>query len=64
MDRDACRKLAVWFEERWTDHWCLDISDDLVRAIDESWAREIQIPPYQIYVKMIRRPASAGKRSG
>jgi superfamily II DNA or RNA helicase len=52
MDRDACRKLASWFEERWTDHWCLDISDDLVRVIDESWAREVQIPPYQIYVKI------------
>src|SRR6266849_991191 len=52
MDRDACRKLASWFEERWTDHWCLDISDDLVAVIDESWARETQIPPYQIYVKI------------
>lgn len=52
MDRDACRKLASWFEDRWNDLWCLDISDDLVRVIDESWARETRIPPYQIYVKI------------
>ncbi len=52
MDRDACRKLARWFEERWTDLWCLDISDELANVIDESWARESQIPPYHIYVKI------------
>jgi superfamily II DNA or RNA helicase len=52
MDHDACVKLAKWFEERWTDLWCLDISDDLVRVIDASWAREVQIRPYHIYVKI------------
>jgi hypothetical protein len=40
LDHDACDKLARWFEDRWDDPWCLDISDDLVRIIDESWARE------------------------
>jgi phosphatidylserine/phosphatidylglycerophosphate/cardiolipin synthase-like enzyme len=29
-DHDACDKLAHWFEERWKDHWCVDISKDLV----------------------------------
>ena len=52
MDEDACRKLASWFEDRWNDHWCVDISDDLARIIDESWAREQPIPPYYIYLKM------------
>lgn len=52
MDRDACRKLATWFEERWKDLWCLDISDDLVKVIDESWAREAGVPPFHIYVKI------------
>jgi superfamily II DNA or RNA helicase len=52
MDADACRKLAAWFEERWNDRWCLDISDDLVGVIGESWARETRIPPYHIYVKI------------
>jgi superfamily II DNA or RNA helicase len=52
MDHDACAKLAKWFEDRWNDRWCLDISAELVKVIEESWAREELIPPYHIYVKM------------
>jgi superfamily II DNA or RNA helicase len=52
MDQDACRKLAAWFEERWNDRWCLDISEELANVIGESWARETRIPPYHIYVKI------------
>ncbi len=52
QDHDACNKLARWFEDRWNDRWCLDISDELVQVIEESWAREELIPPYHIYVKM------------
>src|SRR3989454_8560644 len=52
MDHDACEKLAKWFEDRWNDKWCLDISDELTQIIDESWARQELIPPYHIYVKM------------
>lgn len=52
MDHDACEKLAKWFEDRWNDKWCLDISDELVQIIKESWAREELIPPYHIYIKM------------
>jgi phosphatidylserine/phosphatidylglycerophosphate/cardiolipin synthase-like enzyme len=26
LDQDAAAKLAKWFEDRWTDRWCLDIS--------------------------------------
>jgi len=63
MDHDACAKLAAWFEERWADDYCIDISDDLLRVIEESWAREMSIPPYHIYVKMayhLSREARAG----
>ena len=52
LDHDACAKLAAWFDERWEDRWCMDISDELVNIINESWAREEPIPPYQIYIKM------------
>lgn len=52
LDHDACQKLTRWFEERWNDRWCIDISDELVQIIEESWAREELIPPYHIYVKM------------
>ena len=52
LDHDACHKLANWFEERWNDRWCFDISKELAAIIDESWAREKLIDPYHIYVKI------------
>ena len=52
LDHDACKKLAGWFEQRWSDRWCIDISAELAAIIDESWAREELIPPYHIYVKI------------
>jgi superfamily II DNA or RNA helicase len=52
MDHDACTKLARWFEDRWDDRFCLDISAELAEIIGQSWAREQPIPPYHIYLKM------------
>ena len=52
VERDACTKLAKWFEARWGDRWCIDITKELAQIIEESWARESPIPPYHIYVKM------------
>ena len=63
LDRDACEKLAQWFEDRWNDRWCVDISDALAEIIDESWAREERIPPHHIYIKIayhLSREARAG----
>jgi superfamily II DNA or RNA helicase len=53
VDDDACRKLEQWFNERWEDRWCLDISQELADIIDESWAREEMLSPYHIYLKMV-----------
>jgi SNF2 family DNA or RNA helicase len=52
LDGDACQKLQKWFEDRWSDDWCIDISEELVDIIDSSWAREEPLPPYHIYLKM------------
>ncbi len=52
LDHDACNKLATWFEDRWNDKFCMDISQELVEIINSSWARPGPIPPYHIYVKM------------
>jgi len=52
VDQDACHKLARWFEDRWEDRWCVDISAELVEIIEQSWAREEPLPPYYIYLKM------------
>lgn len=52
LDHDATNKLANWFENRWEDRWCIDITADLIEVIEESWAREDLVDPYLIYVKM------------
>lgn len=52
LDHDAALKLVKWFDQCWTDRWCVDISAELVQVIDESWAREVPLPPYHIYVKI------------
>lgn len=50
-DSDQSKKLADWFCDRWDDKFCIDISKELVEAIDNSWAGETTIPPYYIYLK-------------
>ena len=52
VDSDSCDKLEDWFEDRWNDRWCMDISKELIEIIEQSWAREAPIPPYHIYIKM------------
>jgi len=52
IEGDACQKLAAWFEARWQDRWCLDISAQIIEIIEQSWARDELIPPYHIYLKM------------
>ena len=50
LDRDAAKKLADWFEARWDDKWCLNITDELADIIEHSWANG-PIAPYHIYIK-------------
>lgn len=50
-DSDSAEKLSRWFDERWEDKFCLDITKELINIIDNSWAGERDIPPYYIYLK-------------
>ena len=52
LDHDAALKLEHWFEDRWSDRFCVDITDELLQIIEESWAREALILPYHVYLKM------------
>ena len=55
--------LAEWFDDRWNDRFCIDITKELIDAIDNSWASEVVIPPYYIYLKTAYH-LSADARSG
>ena len=52
IEQDAAAKLAGWFEDRWNDAFCVDISREIAEIIEESWAGERLTPPYHIYLKM------------
>lgn len=52
MEHDACDKLAAWFEDRWNDRWCIDISEELAIIIEESWAGEKLVEPFHVYLKI------------
>jgi superfamily II DNA or RNA helicase len=52
LDKDAAKKLHRWFEDRWDDSRCLDITEELIAVIEESWAGERLLPPYHVYLKM------------
>ena len=63
LEQDAAAKLANWFEDRWNDRWCIDISKELVEIIDNSWAADRLVSPYHIYLKIayhLSREARAG----
>ena len=52
LDHDACEKLGRWFEDRWDDRLCIDISEELIEIIENSWVEQNDISPYEIYVKI------------
>lgn len=63
MDQDASAKLAKWFDDRWNDTKCIDITDELIQIIDESWAADRLVSPFHIYLKIayhLSREARAG----
>lgn len=55
--------LAQWFDERWNDRYCIDITKELIDAIDNSWAGDTVYPPYYIYLKVAYH-LSADARNG
>lgn len=63
LEQDAAQKLCKWFEDRWNDRWCIDISNELAEIVDHSWASEEPYMPYHIYLKIayhLSREARAG----
>jgi superfamily II DNA or RNA helicase len=63
LDHDATEKLAEWFQARWDDRFSLDITEELIEILDDSWAAERVIEPYLIHLKVayhLSRDARAG----
>jgi len=63
LDKDASNKLSKWFNDRWDDKFCIDISLELAEIIDTSWAADKLLEPFHIYLKMayhLSREARSG----
>ena len=43
--------LDNWFNDRWNDQFSIDITEDLIEVINNSWASTKEISPYHIYLK-------------
>jgi len=57
VDQDSTQKLLEWFEERWNDPTCVDITLDLLDLLENRcWASEkiqqIENLPYLVYLKI------------
>ncbi len=52
VEQDAAVKLSKWFQDRWNDRYCLDITEELAKIIEESWAGDKPVKPYFIYLKV------------
>jgi len=52
IEQDAATKLDKWFNDRWNDRWCIDITKELIAILEQSWVRVEKIPPYHIYLKI------------
>ncbi|MFQ3611290.1 MAG: helicase-related protein [Fimbriimonadales bacterium] len=57
VDQSAAHQLLTWFEERWNDPTCVDITKDLLKLLEERcWASEslqqIANLPYLVYLKI------------
>lgn len=50
-DFHDAKTLSEWFDDRWNDRFSIDITKELIDAIENSWAGENLIPPYYIYLK-------------
>lgn len=61
----AIEQLQRWFQERWDDEFAIDVTDDLIAILDESWVSETQPRPHLVYLKLayeLSRDAREGLR--
>ena len=52
LDQQSCEHLCQWFDEKWDDRFCIDISQEIINIIEKSWAGDSPYLPYHIYIKM------------
>ena len=46
IPNDRVRKYEKWFEDKWNNPYCDNITEELVRVIKNRWASKAPTPPY------------------
>lgn len=52
LEQDAAQKLADWFTTHWDDPYTLDVTEEIIELIEESWAAEVQPTPFEVFLKV------------
>ncbi|WP_372698720.1 helicase-related protein [Arthrobacter sp. JSM 101049] len=52
LEQDAARKLADWFTTHWDDDFTVDVTEQIIQLIEESWANEKQPTPFEVFLKV------------
>lgn len=52
LEHDAAVKLSSWFNTHWEDPLSLEITEDIIKLIEESWADENQPTPFEVFLKV------------
>lgn len=61
-DNDQNNGLCDWFTDLWEDRVCIDITQELIKVLEDSWANQ-EVTPYDIYLKTVYH-LSEDARSG
>lgn len=61
-DNDQNKQLTGWFDDLWNDRVCIDITQELIKVLEDSWANQ-EVSPYDIYLKTVYH-LSEDARSG
>lgn len=51
-DQQLAGELHDWFQARWNDQYSIDITDDLIAVLNQSWVRDEQPDPYHVYLRL------------
>ena len=63
-DREQAQELAKWFKTKWEDPYSVDLTDDLIQILENSWVNNEQPKPRSIHLRLayeLSREARSGK---
>jgi superfamily II DNA or RNA helicase len=63
-DREQAEELAKWFKEKWEDVYSVDLTDDLINILENSWVNNEQPRPRSVHLRLayeLSREARSGK---